>query len=277
MRKVGCRSIEPFDRTVEISDKSCVKIKARWICWELSAMWKRVSKTCLGAGSFAISIGIVVGSIDAVRAVPQTLEENPKLAQTLPNANTLRPTLRVGSQSPAALELQGVLKLMGYYAGAVDGVYDEETATAVAQFQQATGLSADGIAGIDTWNRLFPPMQAGGLATPVYSSGTTCVCPTPTATTAVPTPMPYTATPTVVAPQPAVASTVELPVLYEGMEGSAVVELQLLLQDLGFYQGSIDGVFGSDTADAVGAAQYNYGLEVDGVVGPDTWNALFGY
>ncbi|MGC9506267.1 peptidoglycan-binding domain-containing protein [Baaleninema sp.] len=232
----------------------------------LSVLW-------LGSGSIAI----------ASPNPPSTqTEKPPQLAQTLPNANTMRPTLRVGSEGAAAIELQGVLKLMGYYAGVVDGRYDDETATAVTQFQQAAGLSADGVVGLDTWNRLFPPMQVGGIATPVYTNtgSTTCVCPTPTtaATTPMPTPLPYrttaASTPTTSA---STVATNDLPVLREGAEGSAVVELQILLQDLGFYQGDVDGVFGSRTADAVEAMQAAYGLDVDGVVGSATWGALLGY
>ncbi|PPT08122.1 Peptidoglycan-binding domain 1 [Geitlerinema sp. FC II] len=221
------------------------------------------------------------GAIAAPNATPANPEKTPHLAQILPNANTMRPTLRVGSEGAAAIELQGVLKLMGYYPGVVDGVYDNETAAAVTQFQQSAGLSADGVVGLDTWNRLFPPMQVGGIATPVYTNtgSTTCICPTPTTAAApMPTPMPYSTT-AVSTPNP-VSSTVatnDLPVLREGAEGSAVVELQILLQDLGFYRGDIDGVFGSGTADAVEAMQAAYGLDIDGVVGSATWGALLGY
>jgi peptidoglycan hydrolase-like protein with peptidoglycan-binding domain len=58
------------------------------------------------------------------------------------------------------------------------------------------------------------------------------------------------------------------------MRGSAVEGLQERLKAIGFFSGAIDGVFGTETQAAVQAAQRNFGLEPDGVVGPATWLAL---
>jgi peptidoglycan hydrolase-like protein with peptidoglycan-binding domain len=52
------------------------------------------------------------------------------------------------------------------------------------------------------------------------------------------------------------------------------VQLQSRLITLGFLQGSADGVFGAETQAAVQAAQQNFKLEPDGIVGSATWNAL---
>ncbi len=71
-----------------------------------------------------------------------------------------RPTLKSGSKGTEVSELQATLKLLGYYDGTVDGVFGESTVTAVSSFQQAAGLSSDGIVGPATWNRLFPPTPA---------------------------------------------------------------------------------------------------------------------
>lgn len=73
------------------------------------------------------------------------------------NTTSNRPILKAGSQGADVVELQGMLKLLGYYNGAVNGAYEQSTAAAVSQFQKAAGLSADGIVGSDTWNRLLPP------------------------------------------------------------------------------------------------------------------------
>jgi peptidoglycan hydrolase-like protein with peptidoglycan-binding domain len=59
-----------------------------------------------------------------------------------------------------------------------------------------------------------------------------------------------------------------------GMRGSDVKALQQRLAALKYYSGPADGVFGSDTLEAVWAFQEVQGLSVDGVVGPHTGHAL---
>jgi peptidoglycan hydrolase-like protein with peptidoglycan-binding domain len=61
------------------------------------------------------------------------------------------------------------------------------------------------------------------------------------------------------------------PTLKKGAKGQAVKDLQESLKALGLAPGSIDGVFGKQTEDAVKAFQKLTGLEVDGVAGPITW------
>ncbi|MBE9177564.1 peptidoglycan-binding protein [Oculatella sp. LEGE 06141] len=58
------------------------------------------------------------------------------------------------------------------------------------------------------------------------------------------------------------------------MQGPAVSRLQERLQATGFFDGAIDGIFGPQTQAAVRAAQRNFQLDPDGVVGPATWTAL---
>lgn len=55
---------------------------------------------------------------------------------------------------PDARAVQDSLSKLGYYKGAVDGVYGNDTADAVQKFQSAVGIRADGIVGPDTWNSL---------------------------------------------------------------------------------------------------------------------------
>ncbi len=64
------------------------------------------------------------------------------------------------------------------------------------------------------------------------------------------------------------------PVLRWGSESGDVWDLQFRLNLLGFYQGKLDGKFGSQTAAAVRWFQSHYGLSVDGIVGPRTWRML---
>ncbi len=62
--------------------------------------------------------------------------------------------LRQGASGGEVKELQRRLKEWGYYKGSVDGVYGKGTVEAVRLFQKKNGLTADGVAGIDTFKAL---------------------------------------------------------------------------------------------------------------------------
>ncbi|GAB4384243.1 MAG: hypothetical protein Kow00121_47430 [Elainellaceae cyanobacterium] len=229
-------------------------------------------------------------------------EQNLPSPQPQPSQAGGRPVLRVGSEGEPVSELQAMLKLLGYYSGAIDGVYRASTAAAVSAFQQAIGLQADGVVGAETWNQLLPPSPpasatASTAPSPSTSPASTATpapapssspFPSPTATPqSTPSPSP-TATPAPAAsptPAPAVESPnsntpsatdtpIELPILRLGMRGPAVARLQDRLKALGFFNGASDGIFGQETQTAVETAQRNYDLEPDGVVGPATWSVL---
>lgn len=50
--------------------------------------------------------------------------------------------------------------------------------------------------------------------------------------------------------------------------------IQQRLKELGYYKGSIDGILGSQSTSAIRKFQRDYGLSVDGIVGPKTLSAL---
>jgi peptidoglycan hydrolase-like protein with peptidoglycan-binding domain len=60
-----------------------------------------------------------------------------------------------------------------------------------------------------------------------------------------------------------------------GDEGIQVLWLQEQLHRLGKYFGPIDGVFGRETKQAVILLQQQYGLQVDGLVGPQTRGTIY--
>lgn len=62
----------------------------------------------------------------------------------------------------------------------------------------------------------------------------------------------------------------------QGDHGDLVTELQQKLEAAGNSPGAIDGWFGANTEAAVVAFQTSNGLQVDGVVGNQTWAALNG-
>lgn len=55
-----------------------------------------------------------------------------------------------------------------------------------------------------------------------------------------------------------------------GSTGSEVKTLQQKLKDLGFYNGNVDGIFGTQTQTAVRNFQRSVGITVDGIAGPTT-------
>lgn len=59
-----------------------------------------------------------------------------------------------------------------------------------------------------------------------------------------------------------------------GSSGSVVSEIQTKLKNWGYYSGSVDGVFGSQTEEAVKLFQKKNGLTVDGKAGPATLKAM---
>ncbi|HEY9621095.1 MAG TPA: peptidoglycan-binding protein [Crinalium sp.] len=222
-------------------------------------------------------------------------------------ASSPRPLLQTGSQGAAVEELQALLKLLGFYSGSVDGLYQPSTAAAVAAFQTAAGLHADGIVGPATWNRLLPPsppVTNGGAVSAFPSPATTAPVAASTASPATTSPAGARPTPSVsppaspapspspvaTSPTPAQQATpsphatpgppleqpalIDFPILRLGVRGPAVSRLQQRLRAAGFFSGSVDGVFGPETQTAVKAAQRHYGLNPDGIVGPATWTAL---
>lgn len=64
------------------------------------------------------------------------------------------------------------------------------------------------------------------------------------------------------------------PTVRLGSQGEVVTRLQTTLQQLGYYQQPVDGVYGSNTFAAVSTFQQALGLNADGIVGPITWITL---
>lgn len=59
-----------------------------------------------------------------------------------------------------------------------------------------------------------------------------------------------------------------------GSRGNEVRKIQTKLKELGYYRGSVDGIFGVDTQKAVRSFQKNCGITSDGIAGPKTLKYL---
>ena len=140
------------------------------------------------------------------------------------NDLSVYPLLRQGSRNNFVYLLQFILNNSFGYNLSVDGIFGNNTLSAVRDFQGNNGLTVDGLVGNNTWTYL--------LNLPPY------------------------------------------PLLREGARSSYVRFLQNLLQSKFIPTGNIDGIFGSQTLNAVRAFQQENNLTVDGIVGDNTWNAL---
>ena len=59
-----------------------------------------------------------------------------------------------------------------------------------------------------------------------------------------------------------------------GSRGNEVRRIQQKLKNLGYYKGSVDGIYGTKTQKAVRAFQKNCGITADGIAGPKTLKFL---
>lgn len=133
----------------------------------------------------------------------------------------------------------------------VSSAYDRNTEDSVREFQRVFNLEADGIVGKATWYKIKEIWTGVKQLSELASEGLTLT-----------------------EVEPAFPE-----VLQYGDEGVAVSTVQYYLAFLGYFlpelpQLDITGRFDDDTRDAVYAFQNAYGLNVDGVVGRDTWNRL---
>lgn len=74
------------------------------------------------------------------------------LFQSFPQARAA--TYQQGSTGDVVRTIQTKLKNWGYYFGSVDGIFGNQTENAVRYFQSQNGLSADGVAGAATLEKL---------------------------------------------------------------------------------------------------------------------------
>lgn len=87
-------------------------------------------------------------------------------ALTLPTANAA--VVKVGSRGQTVKTIQTKLKRWGYYNGSIDGIFGNQTKSAVQYFQRKNGLTADGIVGKATARALGITLNST-----TSSSGTT--------------------------------------------------------------------------------------------------------
>ena len=74
------------------------------------------------------------------------------------------PLVRIGSKGVYVCILQDALTTLGYNTGGLDGVFGNKTREAVISYQNKNRLSADGIVGNLTWNKIMPDVVGKGAS-----------------------------------------------------------------------------------------------------------------
>ena len=180
-----------------------------------------------------------------IQAIPQSYPGSP---------------LRQGDSGTAVFTLQRQLNRIAkdypfFGKLTVDGVFGPRMVSTVKTFQRQFNLTADGVVGRQTWYKIsYIYVSVKDLAE-LTSEGETS------------------------------SGTLSDgswggTALRTGSTGSAVEQVQFWLNTLAQYESAIpslavDGRYGVATASAVRAFQRRYGLTVDGVVGRETWNAIY--
>ena len=159
----------------------------------------------------------------------EIIENNPS------ESYTNKPLVYKGKTGETVKYIQNKLINKGYFLGrtGADGIFGFQTEKAVRQFQIDSNLSADGIIGPLTWEKLEDP--------------------------------------TIV-----ISSSYPGNIIGMGARGDNVLKIQRELIRRGYdVPGGADGQYGSGCRETVKKFQSDSGLEIDGVVGKRTWDALF--
>ena len=202
-------------------------------------------KTPLQILKYYYGSNIEIVRTNNIQAIPQSYPGSP---------------LRQGDSGTAVFTLQRQLNRIAkdypfFGKLTVDGVFGPRMVSTVKTFQRQFNLTADGVVGRQTWYKIsYIYVSVKDLAE-LTSEGETS------------------------------SGTLSDgswggTALRTGSTGSAVEQVQFWLNTLAQYESAIpslavDGRYGASTASAVRAFQRRYGLTVDGVVGRETWNAIY--
>ncbi|MCT8137951.1 peptidoglycan-binding protein [Anaerobacillus sp. CMMVII] len=136
-------------------------------------------------------------------------------------------------------------KLLDYDLAISDeetGIFGVKTHAAIRQFQKMKKLQVDGVAGPETLAALFINKNIGEVEVEDH-----------------------------------IMLTIQEGQFFRnGDKGDAVKEIQKKLIDAGYYHFEKDGIFGSRTTEAVKAYQKDNGLQIDGIIGEETYEHLSG-
>lgn len=172
-------------------------------------------------------LGINLATVQNPSFVPQR--------PTVVGMNNMASAPALGSTGGEVRKIQRRLRELNYYSGAINGFFDQATETALILFQRANGITETGVAGPTTQAFLFNVQ-------PVSAPRTRNSVSIRTVNTTV-----AQVTPTVVG-------------------SSRIQQLQQRLKIQGLYKGPINGVYDTQTQQAVAQARSWYGPNADTVL-----------
>lgn len=144
-----------------------------------------------------------------------------------------------GNRGSMISDMQVRLQTVGYLKGGIDGVYGEDTTNAVRAFQKAKGIPVSGAIDEMTYSAL---RNVDSSSASYESSGG----------------------------EEGSSASRGASLYIIGDSGSEVSSIQRKLKKMGYLDGSVDGIYGGDTASAVKAFQDDEGLSSTGMVDGDT-------
>jgi LysM repeat protein/peptidoglycan hydrolase-like protein with peptidoglycan-binding domain len=167
-------------------------------------------------------------------------------------------TLRSGSTGLGVQTIQTYLNRIRQNYPAIPlitddpGVFGSSTQAAVTKFQSIFSLTADGIVGKATWNKISYIYVSVAKLAGLDSEGTAL----------------------------GIGTVPPISILKVGSSGVDVITLQYILSFISEFYPTIpqltqNGIFESDTVQAVIAFQQMMGLDTNGIVASSTWNALY--
>ncbi|MGF6352853.1 spore cortex-lytic enzyme [Paenibacillus sp. 4624] len=137
--EINGRKVELHDQRPSAEDMEPITVSRKVTHRRGRKNGKRAGRVSMLLGACAMTLGLTVA---APSAGAQKLEQ--------------------GIRSEHVVQLQEQLSELGYFDAGVTGYYGSITQSAVREFQQAQGLSADGVAGPVTLNRLNQKVKAEG-------------------------------------------------------------------------------------------------------------------
>lgn len=233
--------------------------------------------------TYLAKLGYYTGSISgsygaATKAAVQAFQSDFELeptgvadieTQAMLFATNYRP-VGFGASGEDVKRIQTRLTKLGYYTGKISGNYLAGTQDAVRLFQTRMAVDVTGECDVGTLALLFSDSA-------LSRSGTTLM------PDAAATPAPEVGDNDILEVSDGDDGTVNTDeavpfkkkLSYNNSSGPQVKLLQQRLKDLGYYEGNISGNFLGNTRNAVKAFQKQNALKADGVVGEETWNAIF--